>query len=155
MKEKMNNILNYIFEQPSSNSINLALTFMRIGIGIIMILHGWPKITGGIETWKFLGSAMGNLGIHFLPVMWGFLAACTEFFGGIALTLGLGTRIAAIFLTIMMLVALVMHIKKGDPFTIYSHALALIVIFITFTFIGSGKYSLDNYILNKTKINKN
>ena len=63
---------------------NIGILFIRIGIGLMFILHGWPKFTGGPEKWAGLGAyGMGTLGINFLPVFWGFMAAAAEFLGGI------------------------------------------------------------------------
>lgn len=119
---------------------------MRIGIGLLTVIHGIPKIKGGVDTWKSLGSAVNPLGIYFLPIIWGFLAACAEFFGGIALILGLGTRLASLALAIMMFVAAVWHIERGDKFTVYSFALSLMVVFLTWVIIGGGPFSLDRYL---------
>jgi putative oxidoreductase len=99
---------------------------------------------GGVETWQQLGGAMTFVGIHFWPAMWGFLAAFAEFFGGIALVLGLGTRIASFLLTIAMVVAFTMHFRQGDAFSVYSFALTLIIVFLTFIIVGGGTYSLDH-----------
>ena len=81
----MFNLFHYLISQPSPELLQIGLCFMRIAIGILTIGHGFPKIIGGVGMWRWLGSTVIPLGISFLPVMWGFLAACTEFFGGIAL----------------------------------------------------------------------
>lgn len=142
----MNTILEHFMQPASANTIQLVLFFLRISMGIIMVLHGFPKFLGGPSTWRFFGSTMSNLGIHFLPVFWGLACACTEFFGGVSLALGFGTRIACIFLLANMFVALKFHFSNHDSYAVYSHALTLIVIFITFFIIGSGNYSLDYYL---------
>ena len=125
-----------------------AIAFLRIAMGLLSIGHGWPKIAGGRSTWNGLGKAIANVGITFAYTFWGFLAAFTEFFGGIALVLGLGTRVATALLSITMLVAFVMHKKKGDPFMVYSFSLSLLVVYLFFMYVGSGPFSLDAYITN-------
>lgn len=142
----MNNFLLYLLQPASAEMVQLGLCIMRIGIGLLTLGHGIPKIVGGIATWQSLGMAMNNVGIYFLPIFWGFLGASTEFFGGIALVLGLGTRIASFFLTLMMVVAFFFHYHKGDTFQVYSFALTMIIIFMSFFIIGAGKYSLDYYL---------
>ena len=122
---------------------DIGLLIMRVGLGLIFIKHGFGKITGGTQTWQWLGSSMSNLGITFWPTFWGFMAACSEFFGGICLTLGLGTRFAAFFLSCVMFTASVMHWSKGDPFTTLSHPLSLLFVFVGLVLIGGGCYSLD------------
>ena len=138
-------MLNYLLLQ-SECAKEAGLFVIRTGIGLIFIRHGFPKLLNGVSEWKWLGDQMANLGITFAPAMWGFFAACSEFFGGISLTLGLGTRLATLFMTFSMFVAVVMHIKKGDPWGHLSHPLALMVIFIGLMIAGSGKYSLDYYL---------
>lgn len=141
----MNKLLYSIIKPGSSERVQQALCFLRIGIGVLTFLHGVPKIMGGVATWQQLGTFMYPLGIYFLPVMWGFLGACTEFFGGISLVFGLGTRISSVCLTFMMFVATVWHIHKSDPFNVYSFPLSLIVVYLVFVISGSDKYSLDYY----------
>ena len=109
------------------------------------MVHGFPKIMAGPQRWLWLGSQMHNLGITFGAVFWGFAAACSEFFGGICLLLGLATRIAALFMAGVMLVALVFHLSKGDLFGGYVHALSLFVVVMGLVITGGGQYSLDSY----------
>ena len=99
-----------------------GLLFLRLGLGIMFILHGWPKMLGGPEQWAGLGMAMGNLGIGFAPVFWGFMAAFAELVGGACLILGFMPRIACGLLFITMAVATVFHLKKGDGVMVASHA---------------------------------
>jgi putative oxidoreductase len=142
----MKKLLYYLTAQPSSWFVQLVLCGLRMCIGILTVGHGLPKILGGIETWHQLGTFMVPLGIHFLPTVWGFAAACTEFFGGIALILGLKTRLVSALLTFMMFVATMWHLSNGDPYKAYSFPLTLIVIFITFMLIGGGPLSIDHCI---------
>lgn len=122
--------------------------FLRVGIGILTIIHGIPKMFGGVETWRQLGTFVLPLGIHFLPVFWGLLGALTEFVGGIALVFGFGTRIASLALILMMIVAFIWHLHRHDVFNVYSLSLTLIIIYSIFLIIGGGKYSLDTYLYN-------
>lgn len=128
-----------------SKWLNSGILLLRVGIGAIFIIHGLQHIMGGSTTWSSLGSQMGLFGIHFAPLFWGLLAAATEFAGGTLLILGLFTRVAALFLTFVMVVALTMHVHNGDSFLIYSHALSMLVVFISIGVAGGGKYSLDGY----------
>lgn len=125
-------------------SINkdIGLLFIRVGIGLIFMKHGWGKITGGQEVWTGLGMSMQNFGITFMPVVWGFLAACVEFFGGIALATGFYVRWAALLMACVMVVALIMHINKGDSFTVYSHPLSLLCLFIGLVIAGGGSFTI-------------
>lgn len=128
---------------------DIGLLILRIGIGISFMMHGFPKITGGKETWTMLGGSMANVGITFMPEFWGFMAAFSEFFGGLFLLLGLFFRPATILLTITMLIACIMHIKKGDDFNGWSHAFESGVLFFSLFFIGPGTYSIDEKFKKK------
>jgi putative oxidoreductase len=142
----MFNLISYLTFTPTPDQIAYALTLLRVAIGVITMLHGFPKM-GGVAVWQNLGTTfMYPLGIHFLPVMWGFLGGCSEFFGGIALILGFGTRFASFALIIMMVIATAWHIKRGDSFNLYSFPLSLIFVYFAFMVIGSGPYSLENYL---------
>src|SRR3990172_8899202 len=89
-----------------------GLLLLRIGIGIMFIYHGWPKISGGPEFWGKLGGATTFIGINFAPTFFGFMSASAEFFGGIAVILGLLFRPACAVLVVNMWVATAMHLGK-------------------------------------------
>lgn len=120
-----------------------GILILRIGIGIMFIYHGFPKLTGGPEKWEKLGMAMNYVGVSFVPVFWGFMAAFAEFFGGIFIILGLFFRPACILLVITMAVASIMHLKKGDGLKVAAHAIESGILFFSLILIGPGKYSID------------
>ena len=122
---------------------HIGLLVLRIGIGCMFILHGAPKLFGGAEKWTQIGMAMANLGIGFMPAFWGFMAAISEFFGGVCIILGIVFRPACILLTITMLVAAVSHLSRGDGLSGASHAIELGIVFLSLILIGAGKYSVD------------
>ena len=127
----------------SSNKVDLALLILRVGIGLMFILHGYPKIIGGMEKWIGLGSyGMGSLGIHIFPAFWGFMAAFSEFAGGIMIMLGLYIRYFSILLFITMLVAISSHLAGGDGIMGASHAIESAVVFVCLFFSGPGNYSI-------------
>ncbi len=127
----------------SEKLIHTALLVIRAGFGIMFILHGWPKITGGVETWTWLGGSMANIGLDFAPAFWGFMASIAEFGGGIFLLIGLFTRPVAAAMLFTMLIATIMHISVGDPLNTVLHPLKGLVVFAGFLLSGAGKYSLD------------
>ncbi len=129
-----------------------GLLILRIGIGIMFMCHGFPKLAAGVEVWTKLGGALSAMGINFAPTFMGFMAAISEFGGGLLLVLGLFTRPACFFLLSTMVVATLMHVISGDPFVKYSHALEAAILFFSLLFIGPGKISLDEK-LSKYKEN--
>ncbi len=91
----------------------VASILLRLILGPVLIAAGWEKITG--DNW--FGSQLDEFPFPFnvLPadLSW-FLASWTEFLGGIALLLGLGTRLIAIPLTVTMFVAAYsVHLDNG------------------------------------------
>ena len=122
---------------------DLGLLLLRIGLGVVVVVHGFPKLAGGPATWAGLGGVMGTVGLNFAPAFWGFLAAIAEFGGGLLLAAGLWFRVACFGLLITMIMATVMHLTKGDGFSGYSHALESAFVFLGLLFAGPGKYSLD------------
>lgn len=145
----MKKILNYITSYASPELTQKALLFMRICVGLFMVTSGLLKFIGGTPTFQFLGSTMANFGIHFMPIMWGFLAACAEFFGGFGLALGLATRFASALLCCVMIVAVMFHLHNGDPISIVGFPLMMLVVFLSFSVMGTGKYSVDAYLRKK------
>jgi putative oxidoreductase len=122
-----------------------GLFILRVGIGVCFLIHGWPKISNP-DMWERLGGAVGVLG--FAPPaavakVFGFLAALAEFGGGICLILGFLFRPACILMSCTMAVALATHLKKGDGFGVYSHALESLILFFSLIFIGPGKISIE------------
>ncbi|WP_066962619.1 DoxX family protein [Microbulbifer sp. Q7] len=79
---------------------------LRLFLGPIFILAGWNKLTGIENVAAWFGNPDWGLGLP-APLLLAWLAALTEFLGGIALVLGLGVRLAAIPLMFTMVVAAV------------------------------------------------
>jgi len=125
---------------------DLGLLVLRVGLGSMFIYHGLTKLLGGPAFWAQLGMATGTLGIHFLPVFWGFMAAVAEGIGGLLLLMGLLSRPACLLMFINMVVAASFHLGKGDGLGIASHAIEVGIVFLSLVLIGPGKYSLDEVI---------
>ncbi len=123
---------------------NTGLLIIRIGLGIMMMMHGFPKLSGGVETWIKIGGTMKLIGIDFFPLGWGFMAAATEAIGGLFLLLGLFFRPVTILLIFTMIMASLVHLldpKEGVMDA--SHAIELGVVFLGLVFLGPGRYSID------------
>ena len=122
-----------------------GLLVMRLGLGIIFLIHGLPKLTGGPKVWKGFGAAMGNIGITQWPEFWGFLAAVTEGIGGLLLILGAFYRPTCLLLTFVMVIATLQLYSKPDTraFKFYSHPLKMVAVFLGMAFIGPGRFSID------------
>ncbi len=121
-----------------------GLLVLRLGLGVMFLLHGLPKLTGGPKVWAGLGGSMKNLGIDFFPIFWGFMAAITEGIGGLLLVIGFFYRPTCLLLTFTMVVATLKHYSGGDNFMmVTSRPLELAIVFFGLAFIGPGRFSID------------
>jgi len=119
---------------------NTASLPLRIGVGILFAVHGWPKIIDLKKQVNWLKKE----GFIIAP-FFAFCLAATEFFGGIALAFGFLTQIVAGLLFISMAVALYKHIFSWNDKFKGGYELAFILWTSAFLFVilGAGHYSLD------------
>lgn len=136
----------------NGKNTDLGLLLLRIGFGIIYILHGFPKVTGGPDRWIEVGSAMGSLGIRAFYEIFGFLAGSIEFFGGILLLFGVFTVPAVILLLCTMVVALISKIAAAAGYAEIAYPLMAITVFITLLVTGPGKISMDYKINSRRRL---
>ncbi|KUG07665.1 DoxX family protein [Solirubrum puertoriconensis] len=122
---------------------DLGLLVLRVGLGVMFTIHGYPKLMGGPEKWVAVGDAMKHFGITVAPAAWGFAAAVAETIGGQLLALGLLFRVACVMLLLTMVVAAFSHIATGEGFGGYSHAVESGIVFLGLLFTGPGKFSAD------------
>jgi len=136
--------LNGFMFKSLSQHADFGLLLGRVGIGAIFILFGWQKLSGGQAAWTHIGHAMANLGIGFMPNVWGLLAALSEFLGGILLVLGFLFRPAATLILLTMIVAVVATFRQHPhDFAAYSRPIEMFCILLVFLFVGPGKFSFD------------
>ena len=83
----------------------IAPLLLRLYLAPVMIQAGWNKLVGFDNTVAWFGNPDWGLGLPF-PALLAALAAGTEFLGGIALVVGLGTRLVAIPLMFTMVIAM-------------------------------------------------
>ncbi|WP_198673630.1 DoxX family protein [Algibacillus agarilyticus] len=121
---------------------------LRIPIGIILMAHGGQKLFSWFGGYGLEGTGQWMTSIGLAPgFMMALLAGSAEFFGGLALVLGVVTRPAAAISAFTMLVAiLAVHINHGLFLSNngYEFALALFAATLALTFQGAGSYSIDN-----------
>ncbi|VVP13352.1 DoxX family protein [Pseudomonas fluorescens] len=127
-----------------------GLTAIRIVVGIIFAAHGAQKLFGMFGGYGIAGTAqyMESLGLAPGQLM-AILAGGTEFFGGLALIIGLLVRPAALGLTFLSLVAIFsVHIHNGLFMANngYEFALALLGGSVAVLIEGAGKLSVDHAI---------
>ena len=125
---------------------------LRIPAAIIFIAHGAQKLFAWFGGYGLEGTGQWMASIGLEPgYQMALLAGSAEFFGGIALLIGLMVRPAALVLAVTMLVAIYsVHFVNGLFMSAngYEFALALLAITVALVISGAGKLSVDN-LLNK------
>ena len=130
-----------------------AALILRVPVGLILSAHGAQKLFGWFGGNGLAGTAgwLSSMGME-PGLLMAILAGGAEFFGGLALVLGLLTRPAALVAAFTMLVAIFsVHIGNG-LFAAdggYEYALTLMVALLALAVQGGGYLSMDNALSKK------
>ena len=111
--------------------------FFKAGAGKLFGWFGGIGIAGATEFFQSIGIPFPALNVYFVGTI--------EFLGGIALLLGLFTRLAAFPFVITMVVAIFTAHRDGD----FYYPLVLLTGSIALLETGGGSLSLDRWIGRK------
>ena len=133
-----------------STRAGFGLTILRIVVGIIFAAHGSQKLFGWFGGYGLAGTAQWMESIGLAPgYLMALLSGSAEFFGGLALVVGLLARPAALALSVTLVVAILsVHIGNGLFMSNngYEFALALLAGTVAVMIEGAGRFSLDRLI---------
>lgn len=122
----------------NARCLDWGLCILRLAAGIILAIHGYGKLFGHAPGMTAFTGMVAGLGFPF-PGFFAYAAALTEFFGGIALILGIYTQYATVLIAIVMIVAWAGVKKFGLPMGDADLALLAIAIALRCTGPGSKK----------------
>ncbi|HEY4488920.1 MAG TPA: DoxX family protein [Candidatus Paceibacterota bacterium] len=129
----------------SDSMAGVAPLVLRVVVGLIFAMHGWQKLTGGVEgTAGFLGS----LGFP-LPMLMAVLLIAAELGGGILLILGIFTHWISKVLAFVALIALLtVHVTQG--FFVNEGGFEFIILIfaatVSLAITGPGKWALGRMV---------
>lgn len=118
--------------------VEIGALLLRVALGLLFFVHGLDKFQGGI------GNTAGWFQSIGLPGFAAYLVALIELVGGIALVLGLGTRIVSGLFVLIMLGAII-KVKFAAGFLGgFELDLALMVMALYLVMNGSMLLSVDS-----------
>jgi putative oxidoreductase len=137
-----------IIARIAATTDSLSPLALRIPLGIVFAAHGSQKLFGWFGGYGLEGTGkfMASLGMNPGELM-AALAGGAEFFGGLALVIGLMARPAALSLAFAMIVAIAtVHLKNGLFLANngYEFGLALLAGTASLLISGAGAYSVDS-----------
>jgi putative oxidoreductase len=123
----------------------LGLLVLRVAVGLIFLVHGYPKLTRSASVMQ------GMFVQHGLPAQLVYVAGVLETFGGILLIVGLFARPAALLLAIEMAVAIVkVHSGHGImSLHEYEFPLSLGAACLALATVGAGVLSGDHLLFGE------
>lgn len=136
----------------------IALTVIRLVLGLIFFMHGGQKVMGWFGGGGLTATVQAMTGMG-LPAVLVYLVAFGEFLGGIGLLTGTLTRVAAAGITIIMAGAIVTVHRKNGFFINwfmtpgkghgFEYNLALIAMSLSLILGGGGRCAIDNLFCRK------
>jgi uncharacterized membrane protein YphA (DoxX/SURF4 family) len=125
-------------------------TILRVFLGATFLIHGLAKFQGGIENTVGFFESLG------LPGFTAYVVALIELIGGIAIVLGVGTRIISILFVIILAVAIVkvklaLGFLGNGEMAGYELDLALMAISLYLATTKKSFLALDNVLFRSEK----
>ncbi|RUQ21951.1 DoxX family protein [Kocuria sp. HSID16901] len=137
------------YSNTSSLSAPLGLLLLRVGLGVVFLMHGLQKI----NEWTIDGTASNfqQMGIP-SPEIAATMAAYAELAGGIALIVGLLSRIAGLVLAVDMFGAIYFAHGSHGFFSSgggYEFPLVLALASLAVFLLGPGRFAIAGGLENR------
>jgi putative oxidoreductase len=124
----------------SAGAFNAAMLILRLGVGIMMMMHGYDKLVHFSSLQHKFMNFMGMGSTVSLTMV-----VFAEFFCSMFLILGLFTRLASIPLIIATCV-MVFKAHNGEVFGDGETAALYLTAYLVLLFVGPGRVSVDSMI---------
>ena len=134
------------------------MLYLRLLLAAVILPHGAQKVLGWFGGHGFSATMQSFTGQMGIPPVFAFLAITAEFFGPLALVLGLCTRLAAFGIgTTIAVAAFMVHVangffmnwagqQKGEGF---EYHILVFAIALALMFKGGGRWALDSLIAER------
>jgi len=154
-------LLSALYRMYPDGFPGLALLLLRVSVGGLFVLHGYPKITH-LRQWAESLK---------MPIFLCFLSAASMLGGGTFLIIGFLTLLATLPILGSMIFAIYLHVSGGKPFVAkdpylipedqykgplgkgeppsWEKAFMYCVMLIAIAVLGPGAYSLDALIFRR------
>jgi putative oxidoreductase len=135
--------------------LSIVPTILRIVLGVVIFPHGAQKLLGWFGGYGYTGTMQFFTQNMKIPAVFALLAILAEFFGALGLILGVGTRIAALGIAVVMVVAVfTSHVAhgffmnwagnlKGEGFEFHILAAGIALVLLV---VGAGRFSIDRLV---------
>ena len=125
---------------------NNGIFLIRVLTAVMIFSHGLEIFDAGKMKDNF--AFLKDVGFP-LPEVMGYFAKIIELAGGVLLAAGLFTRL----ITIPLMIIMVVVTANMNNWNIFDGELTFLffLLFLTFLFIGPGKWSLDYLLFDKSK----
>jgi putative oxidoreductase len=148
------NVMNHpTIERLIATDAGWAALALRVPVGIIFVAHGAQKLFGWFGGYGLDGTGQWMASIGLNPgYLMALLAGGAEFFGGLALILGVLVRPAAAVLAFTMVVAIfAVHFEHGLFLSNngYEFGLALLAASVALALGGAGRASFDQVFVRR------
>jgi putative oxidoreductase len=123
--------------------LSFAALMLRIAIGGLFIIHGYPKL--GAQQRKQGAEWLKGMGV---PGGFALFGGVVEFFGGIAILLGIFTSIIAVLFALWMLSTTWLAVTKMKKKFVSGYELDIILLLASLALaaIGGGIFSIDHLL---------